>query len=151
MRKTGLIDALFPKVRQQILATLLPDAERSWYLRDLAQHLEVTPSSLQRELASLVEAGILAKRQDGNRTYFQAATRCPIFPELRSIFIKTSGLADRVRSALEPISGRIDLAFIFGSMADSTERSWSDVDLFVVGQVKMSDLTRALKPLETSL
>ncbi|MGO8670770.1 MAG: hypothetical protein ACLQVD_05320 [Capsulimonadaceae bacterium] len=53
--RSNILDSLFPHHRQQILATLLPDTERRWYLGDLARHLNVQPSSLQRELSSLTD------------------------------------------------------------------------------------------------
>lgn len=52
MRKNNMLDALFPRTRQNILATLLLSPERRWYLSDLAQRFGVPPSSLQRGRAS---------------------------------------------------------------------------------------------------
>lgn len=97
MRKKNMLDALFPRTRQNILATLLLSPERRWYLSDLAQRLKVPPSSLQRELASLAEAGVLYREADGNRVYYQANPAFPLLPELQSLFAKTAGLADQVR------------------------------------------------------
>lgn len=92
MRKNNMLDALFPRTRQNILGTLLLSPERRWYLSDLAQRLEVPPSSLQRELASLTEAGILGRETDGNRVYYQANPSFPLLLELQSLFAKTVGL-----------------------------------------------------------
>lgn len=151
MRKTGIADALFTKTRQLILSTLMLDADRAWYLSDLAQHAKTTPSSLQRELGSLVEAGILVRTRDGNRTYYQADKECPVYPELRGLLLKTAGLVDQVRGALAPLANDIRVAFIFGSVAANLERSSSDVDLLVVGSVKLASLSRILKPLEEAI
>jgi predicted nucleotidyltransferase len=151
MRKNGLIEALFPQVRIRILATLLLQAERKWYLSDLAQHIRKSPSSLQRELAALVQAGILIKTMDGNRTYYQADPTCPIFPELRGLLVKTAGLVDQVRDALSPLASKIQVAFIFGSFATGAERSASDVDLLVIGSVKLTALSKYLPQLEARL
>jgi hypothetical protein len=89
MRKRRPIDALLPKTRQAILAATLPFPERSWYLTDLAKHLGVAASSLQRELGALVEAGIFERRPDGNRIYFRPHPQCPFMPELRGLIMKT--------------------------------------------------------------
>jgi DNA-binding transcriptional ArsR family regulator len=88
---TATLDALFPKTRQDILAATLLDPKRSWYLSDLARHLRTQPSSLQRELAALAEAGILRRRTDGNRVYFQADVDSPCFEELRGLMLKAGG------------------------------------------------------------
>src|SRR5438046_577733 len=97
------LDALFPATRQAILAAVLLDPQRSWYLSDLASYLGRSPSSLQRELESLVAAEILIRRQERNRVYFQANRECPIYPELANLLAKTAGLAKVVRSALAPL------------------------------------------------
>ncbi len=65
MRTAESLDALFPKTRQAILAATFGEPQRRWYMRELARHLRLTPSSLQRELASLVRGGILLQRREG--------------------------------------------------------------------------------------
>src|SRR5450755_2958557 len=107
MRKDRLLDALFPRTRQAILATALMDPAREWYLSDLARHLGVRPSSLQRELASLAEGGILRRRVDGNRIYYRAETNSPIFDNLRELMLKTAGLSECLADALTPFQDRI--------------------------------------------
>lgn len=151
MRKNDMLDTLFPYIRQNVLATLLLSPERRWYLSDLAKHLQVQPSSLQRELASLTEAGIFSRETDGNRVYYQANPAFPLLPELQSIFAKTTGLADRVRNALAPFWNEIDTAFIFGSVARGERTAQSDVDVLVVGRVGMADLALPLRALERTL
>jgi len=149
--RNNILDALLPRTRQNILAALLLSPERRWYLSDLAQHLRVPPSSLQRELASLAEAGVLCRETDGNRVYYSANSAHPLLPELQSIFAKTIGLADRVRDALEPFWDQIEMAFIFGSVARGERTAQSDVDVLVVGGVRSADLALPLRELERML
>ena len=146
-----MLDALFPRMRQVILATLLLLPERCWYLSDLAQHLHVSPSSLQRELASLAEAEILCREADGNRVYYRANPAHPLLPELQGLFAKTTGLADKVRETLRPFWDEIELAFIFGSVARGERAAASDVDVLVVGSVGMAELALPLRELERTL
>src|SRR5947209_20294123 len=100
MRKKRPIDALFPKARRDILAATYGQPERWWFLSELAQQLNTSPSSLQRELKSLISSGILRQRRDGRRTYFQAETASPIFSELHGIVIKTLGIAEALKDIL---------------------------------------------------
>jgi predicted nucleotidyltransferase len=151
MRKNNMLDALFPRTRQNILATLLLSPERRWYLSDLAQRLGVPPSSLQRELASLTEAGILGREADGNRVYYQANPAFPLLHELQSLFAKTSGLTDQIQEALTPFDAEIDFALIFGSVARGERTAQSDVDVLVVGSFGMADLALPLRELERML
>jgi DNA-binding transcriptional ArsR family regulator len=151
MRKSKAIDAIFPRTRQAVLAATLLRPDHWWYLSDLARHLGVRPSSLQRELATLVEAGILHQRRDGNRMYFQPNPDCPFLPELQGLMVKTVGLLEVLREVLEPLTDRIDWAFVYGSMARSEELSSSDVDLMIIGRVGLADLTTPLRQAERRL
>lgn len=148
MRKKRPIDALFPKTRRDILAATYSQPQRWWYLSELAQQLNTTPSSLQRELQSLVSSGILRQRRDGRRTYFQAETESPIFAELRGIITKTLGVAEALRDALLKFGDRISCAFLYGSVARRQEHTLSDVDLMVIGSVGLSELSPHLQAFE---
>ena len=151
MRRRSTLDALFPKTRQAVLATIYRDPTREWYLSDLARHLKVRPSSLQRELANLVDAAILRRRADGNRTYFSAEIESPIFGDLHGLLLKTAGLRDVLADALRPFRKRIAVAFVYGSIARNDEHPGSDVDLMVIGPVGLAELAPALKGVEEIL
>lgn len=150
MRKS-LLDALFPKTRQAVLNATVMNYRREWYLSDLARHLKVQPSSLQRELSNLVAAGILRRRDEGNRTYYKADIDCPVFGDLYEIFMKTVGLRDVLAEKLEPFAGRIRVAFVYGSIARAEENSTSDVDVMIIGEVGLADLALALRSAENLL
>lgn len=148
MRGTGLIDTLFPKARHQILGALLLDPDVSWTLTDLAKHYDTTPSTLQRELAALVEATIIFRRSEGGKVLYQANVACPIFPELQGLLVKTFGLVDRVRDALSPMSHRISLAILHGSFARGAYDGGRSIDILIVGNPHVADVNGALEGLE---
>ena len=150
MRK-NILDALFPRTRQAILSAVLLRPDKWWYLTDLAKHLGLSPSSLQRELASLVNGDLLVSRKDGNRVYYKANQDCPIVEELQTIFVKTSGIADVINSSLKRFSNKIAIAFIYGSVARAEELSTSDVDLMIVGDVGLADIVPGLRRAEKVL
>ncbi|MGB6826533.1 MAG: hypothetical protein WBE41_00730, partial [Terracidiphilus sp.] len=64
MRNSSVLTALFPQVRQGVLAATLGQPDKWWYLSELAGRLGTSPSSLQRELSSLVASGILMHRRE---------------------------------------------------------------------------------------
>jgi DNA-binding transcriptional ArsR family regulator len=150
MRKSP-INALFPKTRQSVLSACLLHPDKWWYLSDLAGYLGVSPSSLQRELASLTAAGILESRKEGNRIYYKANAAAPVARELQSLLIKTVGIADVIKSVLKKHSDRIKLAFIYGSIASAREISTSDVDVMIVGDVSLAEMVSGLKKAEGTL
>lgn len=151
MRKRSLIDVLFPKVRQGVLAATVLHPERWWYLSDLARHLHTTPSSLQRELASLVSAGILLRRQEGRQVYFRPNPDCPILPELQGLMTKTAGLVEVLQRALNPLASRIEGALVYGSIARGEALADSDIDLMVIGRLGLAELAPRLTQAEQHL
>ena len=151
MRNSSVLTALFPHVRQGVLAATLTQPSKWWYLSELADRLGTTPSSLQRELSSLVASGILTHRREGTRAYFKAETRSPVFRELQQLFEKTAGLIPIVKQILEPFGDKIQCAFVYGSVARNREHATSDVDLMVVGKAGLADLSSALRKAEQRL
>ena len=145
------LDALLPKTRQGILAATLVQPEKAWYASELAQRLGVPSSSLQRELHDLSEAGILRTHKQGRMVYYQANRDSPVFPDLRGLLLKTAGLVDVLAQALKPLSGKVTMAFVYGSIAAGSEDSASDIDLMVVGQVAPEDLALPLRRARESL
>ena len=63
--------------------------------------------------------------------------------------LKTSGLSDVLKSALT--DRRIRVAFVFGSIASGEEKADSDVDLMVIGQLGLRDLSRLLSGIEEKI
>jgi DNA-binding transcriptional ArsR family regulator len=106
MRTSPVLDALFPAVRQRLLAATLLQPDRWWYLTELAAHLGTAPSSLQRELESLTRSGLLERKQAGRRTYHKANTGSPAFKDLEGLFAKTAGLVPTLQAELEPFGHR---------------------------------------------
>ena len=99
---------------------------------------------LLRELHSLRDAGLLTAKSVGNQIIYQLNPDCPIYDEMRSIVRKTLGLASVLREALEALAARIDIAYVYGSLAQGTERSDSDVDLMIVGDVSLREISPLL-------
>jgi predicted nucleotidyltransferase len=151
MRTIRPLDALLGSTRQRVLSQTHLQSGRWWYLHELARSLDLRPSSIQRELALLVAAGILTRRENGNRVYFKADTSCPIFPDIQNLLIKTVGLVDVLEDALKPLRSAIRMAFVYGSIASSLERSASDVDLMIIGSVRLADVAPILRKLEPRL
>lgn len=146
-----LAAALFGKSMRSILALLYGRPDRRFFLREIARAADVPPSSLQRELASLVDAGVLARSREGRQVYYQANPACPIFEELKSISAKTFGVAAELGRLLAPHASRIRLAFVYGSVAKGTAAAASDIDLLWVGELNPSDLVLAFAKAEQRL
>src|SRR6204780_2057324 len=151
MRKSSVLTALFPQVRQGVLAATLGQPEKWGYLSELAGRLGTSPSSLQRELSSLVASGILVHRRGGTKAHFKAESPDPVFRALQQLFEKTAGLAPILEHILNPFGNKIQSAFIYGSVARSRENAMSDVDVMVIGRAGLADLSPALRKAEARL
>lgn len=137
---SGLLESLFGKTRRSILALLFSHVDESFYLRKILRLTGISPGAGQRELKRLSEAGIILRSLRDNQVHFQANPQCPIFDDLKSLIIKTQGVADVLRSALEPLAGSIKAAVVFGSLARGGASKESDVDLLVVGDAAFGEV-----------
>jgi predicted nucleotidyltransferase len=115
-------------------------------VRELARVAQTSPGSLHRELRTLAELGLVLRQEAGRQVHYRANVQSPVFAELAGLLRKTAGLADVLRDALAPLGDEVELAFVYGSMADGSERPGSDVDLMVLGRAGFADVTLALAP-----
>lgn len=127
-----LSDALFPRVRQRVLALLYGNPDRSFFSNEVVSLAQSGTGAVQRELASLVEAGLLTVTPQGNQRHYKANRDAPVFEELRGLVLKTSGLVDVVRASLAPLAAQIDAAFVYGSVAKQEDTAQSDIDVLII-------------------
>ena len=143
--------ALFGKTRRAVLALLYSHDDEAFYLRQIIRAAGVGLGAVQREVKRLSDAGIIRRTVRGNQVYYQANPECPVFAELKSLMLKTTGLADVLREALAPLAEQIASAFVYGSMANGEATAASDIDLLVVGNIDEMALHRALSQAENRL
>lgn len=153
MKTTASIsDLLFPnQYRRKVLGLLLMRPEQQIHLRELARVIGAAPGTLKKELDALCGVGLLRAERVGNQVRFCANTAHPVFPELQALIRKTIGLVDALRLSLAPLAGRIDAAFVFGSMASGTESAGSDIDLMVVGDAGFAEIVDATYAAQATL
>lgn len=101
-RKRGIASTLFGKSRLAILSLLLVDSDMRFYLKQIVSLARLGVGAVQQELAALSVCGILTRVKEGRHVYFQANPECPIFEELKSIIVKTGGVADVLRDKNDP-------------------------------------------------
>ena len=147
----NLANLLFGAYRRDVLGLLLLHPGESYHVREIARMTGRPANTLYRELATLAGAGLLHRRLQGNQVHYGANPESPIYEELRGILKKTTGVADVLRKALAPLAGRIELAFVYGSVASGKEGPRSDVDLMLVGGLKFEDAIHALARAEKAL
>lgn len=143
----GLSEALFTKTQRKLLGLLFGHPDRSYYANEIVRHANSGIGAVQRELERLTAAGLLAVEPVGNQRHYRANRESPIFAELRGITMKTFGVTDVLREALEPLAKKIRLAFIYGSLAKGTDTAKSDIDLMVISDsLTYAEVFGALEP-----
>ena len=128
--------------RAEILKHLFTSECRSIHLRELSRLSGVSAPSLQRELRQLVKLRLVNAERDGNRVNYCANRQSPIFALLCELVLKTEGAVGKLRAEFENLPAEI--IFIFGSVANGTASPDSDIDLFVIGDCGLREVTRRI-------
>jgi predicted nucleotidyltransferase len=130
---------------------LLLHPEESLHGREIARRTGLPAGTLTRELKRLADVGLLNRSKRGNQLIYSANRDSPIFGELASILRKTSGVTEVVAGALDPLSDRINVAFVYGSVARGTESAGSDIDVLLIGSIDFGTVVDTLYPVQQQL
>jgi predicted nucleotidyltransferase len=150
-QRTALSDLLFGQIRSGVLALLYGWADKAFYVRQIARHVHASAGAVRRELEKLAAVDLVVRTSVGNQVFYQANQRHPVFSEMRALVNKTVGIFNTLRSALESLSNRVSVAFVYGSIARQEERVGSDIDLMVIGDIELDDILVRLPKAETAL
>ena len=122
---------LSSRVKVEVFRILFGADRCALHIRELARRANLSDVTIRQELKRLTALDIVHIRREGNRSYVRANTSSLLYPELHGLVMKTSGLADILREML--VGSGIQIAFIFGSLANNTQKADCDVDLMIVG------------------
>ncbi len=148
----SVASALFSATQQKVLALLFGQPDRSYLTTEVISLCGGGSGGVQRELARLTASGLVQVERVGRQAHYRANASSPVFAELVALVRKTVGLVDPLRIALAPLAEKIELAFVYGSVARGEARASSDVDLLVVSDVlQPEDLYRVLAETERQL
>lgn len=147
-----MVQQLFSsQARVSIMNLFLMNAGDRYYLRQVASLTGQPVRAVERELRKLEAIGLVTHTVEGNRKYYRVNEDCPIFPELKAIFLKTVSLGDALREYLVEEEGGVQVAFIYGSYAKGDESTTSDIDLFVIGSATLKELSGVLAQAQREL
>jgi len=146
-----VLEALFSsKTRVKLLVYLFSHPDVPCYARDLAREIGEHYNAVWQELNNLERIDLLHSEQSTNVKYYRLNPEFPIYAELKRIILKTSGLGEVLREALDQL-GTVEWAFIYGSVAANDEDFLSDVDLMLVGEVDLLALSGVVAGVEEQL
>ena len=137
-----LIKLLSSRTRAEIFTILFGLNPLELHIREIARRSELSEASIRQELNKLTGLDLVRNRRDSNRVYYCANKENPLYKEIHSIVLKTTGLTDILREALSDTL--IEIAFVFGSFATGEESVNSDIDLMIIGDIGLRAVSRLL-------
>lgn len=148
----SMVDALFTKTQQNVLAMLFGMPEKSFYTNEIIRNSGGGSGSVQRELSRLVRSGLVTVKRLGSQNHYQANPAASLFKELCAIVNKTVALVEPIKTALFPFVEKIELAFVYGSVAKKSDTAASDIDLMIVSDhLTYADVFPVLEEVSSNL
>ena len=134
-----LAEILSSRVRAEIFRLLFGIGDAELHVREIERRSGLNISTVRQELEKLERLDLVIARRDGNRLYYAANREHPLFSDIHNLVVKTSGLVDILREAVDQEG--VKIAFVFGSIAGNQADAGSDVDLMVIGDVGLRTLS----------
>jgi hypothetical protein len=120
-----------------MLLKFFSNKKNTAYLRSLATEFGESTNSIRVELNNLSDAGYLTSAENGRTIEYQANTKHPLYPELKSLTHKYLGL-DKIAENVVQKLGKVYLAFLTGDYANGKDTGI--IDLVVVGEIDRKKL-----------
>ena len=125
---------LITTASQKIISLLVKFSDQEFYEREVARRLEISAGSANRSLNELFSSGVVTRRREGKMFFYSIGPfNNATVTELKKIINLL--LIEPLVEALKAISNRVVL---YGSCAQGTDTSESDLDLFVVSSDKQN-------------
>jgi predicted nucleotidyltransferase len=141
-----MLEALITsKTRVRLLVRFFLNPTMKAYLRQLADEFGESTNAVRVELNRLTEAGILESEANGNVINYKAKESHPLFPEIRSIVSKMTGLDSIIEWVIQRL-GNVDFAYLIGDYAKGKDTGI--IDVILVGEIDKSYLTELIEKAE---
>lgn len=142
-----MIERLFTsKTRTKVLSLLLFNQDGEYHLREIARLVKTNPTYVSQELDNLVKINLVNKKKKANLNIYSVNKDCVFLDDLKRIFLKTDYVGEIIKQELKDEDVRY--CFIYGSFAQGTESSASDIDLFLVSEIKEDKFIEAIQKIE---
>jgi hypothetical protein len=153
-----MIDALFgSKTRVKLLHLFLNNSGQSFYVREITRKIGEQINSVRRELANMLEVGIITSASSENKLYYQVNQRCDYYVPLKNIFSTIRPDAASTLNVDQTLSE--DYSTLFSDIAGVRlvifagvliRGSSAPVDILLVGNMSTQKVKVAIKELEVN-
>lgn len=152
-----MIEQLFgSKTRVKLLELFYSNPNRSFYVREITRKIDEQINSVRRELANLLNAGIITSETTNNKLYYEVDQTYEYFEPLTAIFGSGEGTkktkaatgAKKKSAADDDLKqlGNIDLALYTGQF---TRDESTGIDFLIVGNVNQNQVDKYVAELES--
>lgn len=145
-----LQDFMVSKVRAKLIETFMSDPEEMFYIRELTRKLDEEINAVRRELLNMKDSGMVKEEKRGNRLYYSFNRNYLFHKDLLSMVAKVTGLGQAIHKN-SPKLGKLKFAMVSGRYARKMPRLKDTVDLLLVGDIIMPQLTELIKEQEAKL
>ncbi len=115
------------------------------YLRGLESEFGESTNAIRLELNRFEGAGMLSSYTKGNKKFFRANTKHPLFGEVHNILLKYVGLDKIIKNVINSL-GDVDRVFVVGEFSKGLD---SDIiDLVFVGNIDKIYLLKLIEKTE---
>lgn len=136
------------KTRVKLLLKFFLNSKTEGYLRGLEQEFGESSNGIRIELNRFEKAGMLKSETSGNRKYFKANTKHPLFNEMHNILKKYIGV-DKIIEKVVKNLGDVDDVYMVGSLSKGIDVQV--IDLIFFGNVDKEYLVRLIDKAEEHL
>jgi len=152
-----MIEQLFgSKTRVKLLQLFYSNPNRSFYVREITRKIDEQINSVRRELANLLNVGIIVSDNTNNRLYYEVNQSYEFYEPLLTIFGQggTGGKAKVKKAAASGTAtdedklkslGHLDIVIYTGQF---TRDDSSGIDILVVGEVNENAIRKHVAELE---
>ena len=138
----GLISS---KTRIRLLVKFFLNPAVTAYLREIATEFGESTNGIRLELNRLSEAGLLESAPEGKTIRYKANHKHPLFPELKAIVGKYTGLDALAQQVFQRL-GELQAAYLVGDYAQGKDSGI--IDVVLVGKVDESALSQLVQKAE---
>lgn len=134
------------KTRIKLLLKFFLNSNTTAYLRGLETEFGEYSNGIRLELNRFEEAGMLISSVKGNKKWFQANIKHPLFTEIHNIILKYVGIDKIIEEVIERL-GDVKCVYLIGDFAKGLDSNI--IDLLFVGEVDKSYLINLVEKVES--
>lgn len=152
-----MIEQLFgSKTRVKLLQLFYSNPNRSFYVREITRKIDEQINSVRRELANLLNVGIIVSDNTNNRLYYEVNQAYEFYQPLLAIFGKSGAVPAKAggKKGAVPANPEIEKLKSLGHLelvvytGQFTRDEASGVDILLVGDVNPNAVAKFIAELE---